>query len=169
MARRCDSNTAQYERNRSFGHLVHALGRAAGGAKLPSAGLCLNASKAVASLAESGKDTLAVEPRESGGSKQCDFTSRIDHHGRFDVEAHSDHGDLGVFRSTRAPRLRRSAITSVRCRGSESSVDDFRSWRGVVLGRAASCCDLLRLSPTPGDSSEDDDIILLYIYLYIIS
>ncbi|GBP22764.1 Mariner Mos1 transposase [Eumeta japonica] len=51
MARRCDSNTAQYERNRSFGHLVHALGRAAGGAKLPSAGLCLNASKAVASLA----------------------------------------------------------------------------------------------------------------------
>ncbi|GBP96688.1 hypothetical protein EVAR_90013_1 [Eumeta japonica] len=86
MARRCDSNTAQYERNRSFGHLVHALGRAAGGAKLPSAGLCLNASKAVASLAESGKDTLAVEPRV-GRLKQCDFTSRIDHHGRFDVEA----------------------------------------------------------------------------------
>lgn len=25
-----------------------------------------------------------------------------------------------------------------------------------MLGRAASCCDLLRLSPTPGDSSEDD-------------
>lgn len=76
MACRCDSNTAQYERNRSFGHLVHALGRAAGGAKLPSAGLCLNASKAEASLAESGKDMLTVEPRESGGSKQCDFTSR---------------------------------------------------------------------------------------------
>ncbi|GBP54739.1 hypothetical protein EVAR_90022_1 [Eumeta japonica] len=167
MARRCDSNTAQYERNRSLDiWFMHSAERPV--VKLPSAGLCLNAS-AVASLAESGKDTLAVEPRESGGSKQCDFTSRIDHHGRFDVEAHSDHGDLGVFRSTRAPRLRRSAITSVRCRGSESSVDDFRSWRGVVLGRAASCCDLLRLSPTPGDSSEDDDIILLYIYLYIIS
>ena len=79
MACRCDSNTAQYERNRSFGHLVHALGRAAGGAKLPSAGLCLNASKAEASLAESGKDMLTVEPRESGGSKQCDFTSRALH------------------------------------------------------------------------------------------
>lgn len=26
-----------------------------------------------------------------------------------------------------------------------------------MLGRAASCCDLLRLSPTPGDSSEDDE------------
>ncbi|CAB0044419.1 unnamed protein product [Trichogramma brassicae] len=37
-------NPAQYERNRRFGHLVHALGRAAGGAKLPSVGLCLNAS-----------------------------------------------------------------------------------------------------------------------------
>ncbi|KAJ0171858.1 hypothetical protein K1T71_012644 [Dendrolimus kikuchii] len=94
MACRCDSNTAQYERNRSFGHLVHALGRAAGGAKLPSAGLCLNASKAEASLAESGKDTLTVEPRESGGSKQCDFTSRASHAVvRCDVEAHLDHGE----------------------------------------------------------------------------
>lgn len=27
-----------------------------------------------------------------------------------------------------------------------------------MLGRAASCCDLLRLSPTPGDSSEDVDM-----------
>jgi hypothetical protein len=32
--------------------LVHALGRSAGGAKLPSAGLCLNASKAASYLAE---------------------------------------------------------------------------------------------------------------------
>lgn len=105
MARRCDSNTAQYERNRSFGHLVHALGRAAGGAKLPSAGLCLNASKAEASLAESGKDTLTVEPRESGGSIQCDFTSRA-LLVRCDVEA-----QFGTRRSvravlTRAPRRR---------------------------------------------------------------
>ena len=30
----CDSNPAQYERNRKFGHLVHALGRSAVGAKL---------------------------------------------------------------------------------------------------------------------------------------
>jgi hypothetical protein len=48
----CDSNPAQYERNRRFGHLVHALGRSAGGAKLPSAGLCLNASKAASYLDE---------------------------------------------------------------------------------------------------------------------
>lgn len=31
-----------------------------------------------------------------------------------------------------------------------------------MLGRAASCCDLLRLSPTPGDSSEDDVFVLYY-------
>ena len=49
---RCDSNPAQYERNRRFGHLVHALGRSAGGAKLPSAGLCLNASKAASHLGD---------------------------------------------------------------------------------------------------------------------
>uniref|UniRef100_A0A6M2DUS5 Putative s02sep n=1 Tax=Xenopsylla cheopis TaxID=163159 RepID=A0A6M2DUS5_XENCH len=56
MTRRCDSNPAQYERNRRFGHLVHALGRAAGGAKLPSVGLSLNASKAVSFLDEVSND-----------------------------------------------------------------------------------------------------------------
>ena len=56
MTCRCDSNPAQYERNRRFGHLVHALARAGGGAKLPSVGLCLNASKAVSFLAKVGND-----------------------------------------------------------------------------------------------------------------
>ncbi|GJQ87648.1 hypothetical protein Trydic_g5739 [Trypoxylus dichotomus] len=58
MTSRCDSNPAQYERNRRFGHLVHALARAGGGAKLPSVGLCLNASKAVSFLVKGGNDTL---------------------------------------------------------------------------------------------------------------
>lgn len=58
MTRRCDSNPAQYERNRRFGHLVHALARAGGGAKLPSVGLCLNASKAVSFLVKGGNDTF---------------------------------------------------------------------------------------------------------------
>ena len=56
MTSRCDSEPAQNERNRRFGYLVHALGRAAGGAKLPSVGLCLNASKAVSFLAKGGND-----------------------------------------------------------------------------------------------------------------
>ncbi len=70
---RCDSNPAQYERNRRFGHLVYVLGRSAGGAKLPSVGLCLNASKAESRLAmatilsgllfRSGKDSpLRLRP-----------------------------------------------------------------------------------------------------------
>jgi hypothetical protein len=61
MTSRCNSNPAQYERNRRFGHLVHALGRAAGGAKLPSVGLCLNASKAESRL--DGAD-IHLESRE---------------------------------------------------------------------------------------------------------
>ena len=55
MNRRCDSNPAQYERNSRFGHLVHVLARSGGGAKLPSVGLCLNASKA-----ESRLDTAMI-------------------------------------------------------------------------------------------------------------
>ena len=66
MTRRCDSNPAQYERNRRFGHLVHALGRAAGGAKLPSVGLCLNASKAVSFLVKGGNDiSRSLESRKA--------------------------------------------------------------------------------------------------------
>ncbi|XP_039315512.1 uncharacterized protein LOC120360034 [Solenopsis invicta] len=56
MTSHCDSNPAQYERNRRFGHLVHALDRAAGGAKLPSVGLCLNASKTVSFLVKGCND-----------------------------------------------------------------------------------------------------------------
>ncbi|GJQ84512.1 hypothetical protein Trydic_g15412 [Trypoxylus dichotomus] len=45
MTSRCDSNPAQYERNRRFGHL--------GGGRL-----CLNASKTVSFLVKGGNDTL---------------------------------------------------------------------------------------------------------------
>ena len=41
----CNSNSTQYERNRWFGHLAFALAWAGNGAKLPSVGLWLNASK----------------------------------------------------------------------------------------------------------------------------
>ena len=57
IAGHCDSNPAQYERNRRFGHLVHVLGRSAAGAKLPSVGVCLNASKAESRL---GKTMLLL-------------------------------------------------------------------------------------------------------------
>lgn len=45
MTRRCNGNPAQYERNRRFRHLVYVLGWKANGAKLPSGGIWLNASK----------------------------------------------------------------------------------------------------------------------------
>ena len=59
MTRRCDSNPDQYERNLRFGHLVHVLARSSSGAKLPSVGLCLNASKAESRL-EHGNDTVGL-------------------------------------------------------------------------------------------------------------
>ena len=40
-----DGNAVQYERNHNFERLVRVLGRRADGAKLPFAGLRLNASK----------------------------------------------------------------------------------------------------------------------------
>ncbi|KAG8266662.1 hypothetical protein J6590_066230 [Homalodisca vitripennis] len=85
MTSRCNSNPAQYERNRRFGHLVHALGRAAGGAKLPSVGLCLNASKAESRLV--GADIHLESPeklwRACAGSFLGDpARSRASVHGR---------------------------------------------------------------------------------------
>ena len=56
MTSRCDSNPAQYEKNRRFGDLVHALGRAAGGAKLPFVRICLKDDKAVSFLDKGGND-----------------------------------------------------------------------------------------------------------------
>ena len=82
MTRRCDSNPAQYERNRRFGHLVHVLSRSAGGAKLPSVGLCLNASKA-----ESRLDTATIP--------LGDLFAR----GRIVFGLHPDPGILSVARS----------------------------------------------------------------------
>lgn len=43
MTDHCDSNPAQYERNRRFGHLVHVPARVGDGAKLPSVEFVLNA------------------------------------------------------------------------------------------------------------------------------
>ncbi|KAL6253858.1 hypothetical protein P5V15_015683 [Pogonomyrmex californicus] len=79
MTSHCDSNPAQYERNRRFGHLVHALGRAAGGAKLPSVGLCLNASKAVSSLVKGGNDISRslVPPRAKATRREPTFASPV--------------------------------------------------------------------------------------------
>lgn len=139
MTRRCDSNPAQYERNRRFGHLVHALGRAAGGAKLPSVGLCLNASKAVSFLVKGGNDisrslvsrkaqnnVTLLGDRSLAGHRTgpvCRMESRI-------VDGISPYNGLASSG--------RSWVYQIRCRDSESFVYDLGTWRGVVLGRAVT-------------------------------
>jgi hypothetical protein len=149
MTRRCDSNPAQYERNRRFGHLVHALARAGGGAKLPSVGLCLNASKAVSFLVKGGNDTF----RSSVSRKAQNNVTLLG--GR--RSRRSSHGPVFAARGARrtAGSLRyvpsassgRKRVHSVRCRNLELSVDDLRTWRGVVLGRAVSTLRSVETQP----------------------
>ena len=158
MTGRCDSNPAQYERNRRFGHLVHALARAGGGAKLPSVGLCLNASKAVSCLVEGCNDI-------TGSSASRKAQNNVTLLGAPYAGVSSAHGPRTfAFRVARAlnivrygfcrigaPARRRDPLAtsaspltvdhgciSIRCRNSELSADDLRTWRGVVLGRAVS-------------------------------
>ena len=127
MTRRCDSNPAQYERNRRFGHLVHVLGRSAGGAKLPSVGLCLNASKAESRL---GTATILLGLLFCAG-KDSRKTS------------HPDPGNLVA--GCKCRRLSRSLTWQ--SGGPKSSVDDLCTGRGVVLGRAATTLRSIETQP----------------------
>jgi hypothetical protein len=120
--------------------LVHALGRSAGGAKLPSAGLCLNASKAASYLAEAvillhfvcrGAE---IRPLTVGSGCQVHECvprllqlSQI----RLGFESSYHYNDVTGCdgRPQGADHLRR-------CQSVELSVDDLRTGRGVVLGRA---------------------------------
>lgn len=151
MTRRCDSNPAQYERNRRFGHLVHALGRAADGAKLPSVGLSLNASKAVSFLVKGGNDSsrslvsrLAQNNVILLGNK---FTNLLSHEPRLPYDANWLNSISG-FRRILARHLTVDyGFIQVRCRDSESSVDDLGTWRGVVLGRAVTTLRSVETQP----------------------
>ena len=126
MTRRCDSNPAQYERNRRFGHLVHVLGRSAGGAKLPSVGLCLNASKAESRL---GTATIPLGPLFARG--------------RIVSGLHPTPGNL--VGGCKCRRLSRSP--TLQSGGPKSSVDDLCTGRGVVLGRAATTLRSIETQP----------------------
>jgi hypothetical protein len=126
MTRRCDSNPAQYERNRRFGHLVHVLSRSAGGAKLPSVGLCLNASKA-----ESRLDTATI------------LLGLLFARGRIVFGLHPDPENLVV--GSKCLRLSRSLTWQ--SGDPKSSVDDLCTGRGVVLGRAATTLRSIETQP----------------------
>ena len=155
MTRRCDSNPAQYERNRRFGHLVHALARAGGGAKLPSVGLCLNASKAVSCLVKGGNDTYrSSESRKAQNNVALLGVRRSRRASHWPVIAARGRRraagslSLRLVRNFQASSGRPSVANSVRCRNSELSVDDLRTWQGVVLGRAVSTLRSVETQPS---------------------
>ena len=129
MTRRCDSNPAQYERNRRFGHLVHVLGRSAGGARLPSAGLCLNASKAESRL---GAATMLSGPWFARG--------RI-------VDSFHCLPLRGETRRRATTARRHSLAPTSQGGGPKSSADDLCTGRGVVLGRAATTLRSIETQP----------------------
>ena len=134
MTRRCDSNPAQYERNRRFGHLVHVLGRSASGAKLPSVGLCLNASKAESRLVTA---TIPSGPLFARG--------RIAPRRSVPVPGNQAGGCKCRRPSPRA---------TLQGGGPKSSVDDLCTGRGVVLGRAATTLRSIETQPfRPDDLS----------------
>ncbi len=132
MTRRCDSNPAQYERNRRFGHLVHVLGRSAGGAKLPSVGLCLNASKAESRLVTA---MIPLGPLFAWG--------RIVLLPFFWFGLHPAPGNPVL--GSKCPWLSRSL--TLQSGGPKSSVDDLCTGRGVVLGRAATTLRSIETQP----------------------
>ena len=70
ITRHCDSNPAQYERNRRFGPVVLVLGREASGAKLPSVGLRLKASKSESFL-DKGSDIVRASGTLGGNARCC--------------------------------------------------------------------------------------------------
>ena len=128
MTSHCDSNPAQYERNSRFGHLVHILSRSAGGVKLPSVGLCLNASKA-----ESCLDTAMIPLGFlfARGRIVCLFG------------LHPDPRNF-VF-CYKCIWLSRSLI--LQSGSPKSSVDYLCTGRGVVLGRAATTLRSIETQP----------------------
>ena len=148
---RCNSNPAQYERNRRFGHLVHALGRAAGGATLPSAGLSLNASKAesrlgmvatIFSWSPESREVLNDVTLLGARGPPCAVSACLPSVGVcwcFGIEIRS-----------LAPHKRSNMGYQCRRRDSESSADDLRSGRGVVLGRAVTTLRSVETQPQLG-------------------
>lgn len=72
---RCNNNAVQYETNRRFEHLLYVLVQVRDGRKLPSVGLCLNASQFVSSLVEGGNDIC----RRFEGRKARHYVTRLVH------------------------------------------------------------------------------------------
>ena len=130
----CNSNPAQYERNRRFRHLVHVLGWKANGAKLPSEGLWLNASKSESRLVMA---TIILLPKV----------------GRR-VYARSDRCIKCPWKwpcwMAEAPSSCQNETIHVQCWGAKSFADDLVTGQGVVFSRAASTLRSVETQPLTG-------------------
>ena len=93
-----------------------------------------------------------MEFRESKGSKQCDFTrwSRFAATvalALFTVGINGRRRDRSLSCPTRSLDGRSWVLQTFRCWNSELSVDDLRTWQGVVPGRAVSTLRSIETQP----------------------
>ena len=121
-----DSNPAQYERNHRFGHLVHVRVQLNGGAKLPSVGFCLNASKVEARL---DMKTLVL--------------GLLFVWGRIGFSLHPGLRNFG-----KCLKCTCVSWTSIsQSGGPKLSIDDLCTGRGVILRRAATTLRSIETQP----------------------
>jgi len=153
MTCHCDSNPAQYERNRTYGSRTRSSGRW-WRSIIPSVGLCLNAFKAVSSLAQGGIDISR---------------SLVSRKAQNNVTLHGDRPLLAGPRTSPVCRTAPSPVVGISLLRQHDAFDHgYRNFdvktrnslhttyvSGGVFNSVEQLirCDLLRLSPRLGDSS----------------
>ena len=130
----CNSNPAQYERNRRFRHLVHVLGWKANGAKLPSEGLRLNASKSESRLVIATITSHSQYWEARLRSRKVAWEAPV----------------KGILAVSEQSRLYHNRNNQGQCWGAKSFADDLDTGRGVVLSRAATTLRSVETKPTIG-------------------
>jgi hypothetical protein len=153
MTSRCDRNPAQYERNRRFGHLVHVLDRPISGAKLPSVGLWLNASKSESCLVTATILNVLVE---LGGRTRWFHWLLAGVSASAGINVSISTQPITWWQSIREKSglhfslLLQPEFTYLEVLSTESSVDDLSTCRGVVLRRAVTILRSIETQPLTG-------------------
>ena len=155
MTSRCDRNPAQYERNRRFGHLVHVLDRPISGAKLPSVGLWLNASKSESRLITATILNVLLKSSEvelGGSSSPSLLVSANGHRHRIVSSTQPITWWQSIRRESglHSLLLLQPEFTHLELLSTESSVDDLGTCRGVVLRRAVTILRSIETQPLTG-------------------
>ena len=155
MTSRCDRNPAQYERNRRFGHLVHVLDRPISGAKLPSVGLWLNASKSESRLITATILNVLSQSSEvelGGSSISVVCWSRPTGQDRivFSTQPITWWQSIRRKSGLHFLLLLQPEFTHLEFLSTESSVDDLGTCRGVVLRRAVTILRSIETQPLTG-------------------